>query len=190
MYMNTGDPIMAVTIPIGSSDGATNVRAIKSDKTRTVAPSNADPGKTRRLSAVKPMRRICGITKAMKPIIPETATEAPTPRVARTIVTLFTKLTFTPICPACDSPKDIAFRDLLKNGNAIRGITTKGVTMLIVFQLAPPRLPIFQKVIFLSCSSLADETSSPVNEPANALIAIPASNKVVISAFPLRTAIL
>ena len=48
MITKTGAPISAVTTPIGSSDGATTVRAMVSAKTRNAAPKITEIGRIRR----------------------------------------------------------------------------------------------------------------------------------------------
>ena len=60
--MKKGAPRKAVTIPSGSSAGATTVRASTSAAMRSAAPSSAEPGRTIRWSGLSPSLRGAGLS--------------------------------------------------------------------------------------------------------------------------------
>jgi len=86
----------AVIIPIGNSDGATIVRANKSAKVSNIAPVNAEAGKICLLSGPKIKRNTCGTTNPTKPIIPQTATDAPIAKALITIILILVDAMFIP----------------------------------------------------------------------------------------------
>src|SRR6266567_2348225 len=74
---NTGTPIRAVTIPTGSSRGATTVRARVSAAASRMPPVRNAVGSRVRWSRPHTRRHRCGTTSPTNPITPATATRTP-----------------------------------------------------------------------------------------------------------------
>src|SRR5690625_2527669 len=95
-YRKNGPPSTAVTIPIGSSAGTMMVRDTRSASMSSSAPSSALAGSSTRWFGPNQRRIRCGTTRPTKPIMPETATPAPTPRATRATMIHLTVSTGTP----------------------------------------------------------------------------------------------
>ncbi|MNT96717.1 hypothetical protein D3C72_2388810 [compost metagenome] len=91
----------------------------------------------------------------MKPIMPVTATPAPTPMATMSTIAHLTAPTGTPRCRALPSPSNMAFRLLARSGSTTRLTPMKGKTLITLPQLAPPIEPSCQKTIVRSCASVA-----------------------------------
>uniref|UniRef100_A0A1I7YQH4 Transposase n=1 Tax=Steinernema glaseri TaxID=37863 RepID=A0A1I7YQH4_9BILA len=70
---------LTMTMPIGSSAGASASRAIRSANSSSDAPASSDAGSNTRWSGPDNSRTMCGTTSPTKPINPAAATAAPTP---------------------------------------------------------------------------------------------------------------
>ena len=75
-HKKNGPPIMAVTMPTGSSMGAISVRAMRSQMTRNAAPKS-EAGSTIRWSEPTSSRTRWGTTMPMKPMGPASEMAAP-----------------------------------------------------------------------------------------------------------------
>ena len=142
-------------MPIGSSAGATRVRASVSASTSTAAPPRAEPASTLLWSGPATSRTRCGTTSPKKPMLPATATLAPTASVLSPMSWRLSRVTGSPRCVACSSPNDNRFRGLPRRGSPSSGPARNGSSPPTTGHDAPPRLPSPQNVTERSCSSVA-----------------------------------
>ena len=163
---------------MGISAGATMVRAIKSATNSILAPNKAHPGSKKRWSGPNLSRRRCGTTKPMNPIMPATATQAPTARATCSRISFFIFSISKPKWLASCSPSKIALRGFANLIKIIKDQAMNGVTPIKLFHVDPPKLPKLQNVKLRNWASSATNVNIPVIAPAIAFMAIPASNIV------------
>src|SRR3990172_198169 len=99
-----GAPHRAVITPIGSSAGASTVRAARSAAIRNAAPSKAASGNTARYEEPTTNRIACGTITPTKLMRPLTDTAAAVPRVAAHTTQKRTEATWMPSPAASSSP--------------------------------------------------------------------------------------
>src|SRR5690606_34597681 len=107
---NTGAPMIAVTMPTGSSRGSKIVRAAVSAQIRKIAPTSATSGSSARWRGPTSSRTAWGRISPTNPIDPLTDTIAPVSRAVTASRLQRTPCTFTPRDAAEVSPKANASR--------------------------------------------------------------------------------
>lgn len=136
-----GAPTIAVTMPRGSSAGATIVRQSMSATRISEAPRSAHAGSNSRRSGLIARRNICGTTMPMKPIIPLTDTAVPTANATIRMIIRFSHCTETPRCRACLSPRTSASNPRATKGTNNKTLKIRGMQHILAARLLRPSLP-------------------------------------------------
>src|SRR5204863_375821 len=168
-----GTPTSAVTMPTGSSRGATTVRARVSAVVRRIPPARNAVGNRVRCSRPHRRRHTCGTISPTNPITPATATAAAVRSDAERYTTRLRRRTSAPRYCAGSSPS--ASRS---SGRAAAARTPSGsgaytrITSTVV-QDAPENPPHSQRKALRSSVAWASDTMAVVIAAANAPTATP-----------------
>src|SRR5947208_226699 len=175
---NSGTPSSALTMPTGSSRGATTVRATVSAAARKIPPVRNAVGNRVWCSRPQTSRQMCGTISPTKPITPATATAAAVRSEADRYTSCLRRRTSAPRYWAGSSPS--ASRS---SGRAAAARTTSGsgaytkITRTVVHD-APENPPQSQRNALRSSVASASETRAVVIAAANAPTATPPRSRI------------
>lgn len=181
-YKKKGPPKVAVIIPMGTSVGLKINLAKVSAKVRNMAPDRALKGTRILLSGPTISLDTWGTIRPTKPIIPPTDTAVAVTKDPKTRMIFLMNSVLTPRCSATSSPVKIAFKSLENTYITKEPIIIIGAEKAMLFQLVRLNPPIVQKTILVN-SSWFKSINRDIIAEIKALIAIPASNIVVIDTF-------
>src|SRR6266446_6416028 len=175
---NRGTPRSAVTIPTGSSRGATTVRASVSAAARRIPPVRNAVGNSVRWSRPQRRRQTCGTISPTKPITPATATAAAVKSDADRYTIRLSRRTSAPRYCAGSSP-----RASRSSGRAAATRMPSGsgaytrITSTVV-QDAPENPPHSHRNALRSSVAWASDTMAVVIAAANAPTATPPRSRI------------